>query len=230
MRDAQNFVTVWNMSTRFVDESAEPAVHGFLEVPEQANGDGIALAHGAGSNCQAKLLIEVSEALGARGFTVLRFDLPFRVARPTGPPRPGSAERDRAGIRRAGELLKAKIRGRLFLGGHSYGGRQASMLAAEEPGGIDGLLLLSYPLHAPKKPMEQRTKHFPEWSRPAFFAHGTRDPFGSIAEMQVALELIRAPHVLLPIEGAGHDLLAKKASSNVPRQIAEAFTAFTRIS
>ena len=86
MPDARNFVTVWNMSTRIVDESAEPAVYGFLEVPEQSNGDGIALAHGAGSNCQAKLLIEVSEALGAHGFTVLRFDLPFRVARPTGPP------------------------------------------------------------------------------------------------------------------------------------------------
>jgi uncharacterized protein len=230
MRDAQNFVTVGNMAMRFVDERAEPAVHGFLDVPERANGDGIALAHGAGSNCQAKLLIELSEALGACGFTVLRFDLPFRVARPTGPPRPGGAERDRAGIRRTGELLKAKIRGRLFIGGHSYGGRQASMLAAEEPGGIDGLLLLSYPLHPPMKPMEQRTQHFPECSRPAFFAHGTRDPFGSIAEMQAALKLIRAKHLLLPVEGAGHDLLSKKASSNVPGQIAEAFAAFTRIS
>ena len=123
-----------NMATRFVEESAEPAIQGFLEAPEQANGDGVVLAHGAGSNCQAKLLIGVTEALAAMGFTVLRFDLPFRVERPTGPPRPGAAEKDRTGIRRAADLLKAKIRGRLFLGGHSYGGRQASMLAAEEPG------------------------------------------------------------------------------------------------
>jgi predicted alpha/beta-hydrolase family hydrolase len=229
MRGAQNFVTVWSMCMRFVDDSAGPAVQGFLEVPAQANGDGIALAHGAGGNCQAKLLIELSEALGACGFTVLRFDLPFRVVRPTGPPRPGGAQRDRAGIRRAGELLKAKIPGRLFIGGHSYGGRQASMLAAEEPGEIAGLLLLSYPLHPPKKPTEQRTQHFPEWSRPAFFAHGTRDPFGSIAEMQTALKMIRVARMLLPVEGAGHDLLLKKASSSVPRQIAEAFAVFTRV-
>jgi len=226
----RKFVTVGNMATRFVEDSAEPVIQGYLEIPEHANGDGIVLTHGAGSNCQAKLLVEVSEALSECGFTALRFDLPFRVARPTGPPRPGSAERDREGIRRAAEVLRTKIRGRVFIGGHSYGGRQASMLAAEEPGVTDGLLLLSYPLHPLKKPMELRTKHFGEIGRPAFFAHGTRDPFGSIAEMKAALKLIRARHELLAIEGAGHDLLPKKTLSDTPKQIAEAFAAFTRIS
>lgn len=214
------------MATRFVDEGAEPAIQGYLEEPEGANGDGVVLTHGAGSNCRAKLLIGVSEALAALGFAVLRFDLPYRVERPTGPPRPGSAEKDRGGIRRAAALLKARIRGRLFLGGHSYGGRQASMLAAEEPGVAAGLLLLSYPLHPPKKPMELRTKHFGEWLVPAFFAHGTRDPFGSIAEMKAALKLISARHELLAVEGAGHDLTARKAGADVAGQIARTFAAF----
>ncbi|HTP68918.1 MAG TPA: alpha/beta fold hydrolase [Dongiaceae bacterium] len=214
------------MGTRFVDESAEPVVQGYLEEPERVNGDGVVLAHGAGSNCQAKLLIGLSEALAQAGFVVLRIDLPFRVERPTGPPRPGSAEKDRAGIKRAAQLLRVRIRGRLFIGGHSYGGRQASMLAAEEPGLADGLLLLSYPLHPPKKPVELRTKHFGELTAPAFFAHGTRDPFGSIAEMKAALKLLRAKHELLAVEGAGHDLLLRKASANVPTRVAQAFTAF----
>jgi uncharacterized protein len=214
------------MATRFVEERAEPAVHGFLEAPEQANGDGIVLAHGAGSNCHANLLIEVSEALRAARFTVLRIDLPFRVARAYGPPRPGDAARDREGLRRAAEVLKTKIGGRLFVGGHSYGGRQASMLVAEEPGVSDGLLLLSYPLHPPKKATELRTKHFPQLTRPAFFAHGTRDPFGSIAEMQTALKLIKSAHQLLPIEGTGHDLLLKKSASSAAQQIVEAFASF----
>jgi uncharacterized protein len=214
------------MATRFVEERAEPAVHGFLEAPEQANGDGIVLAHGAGSNCHANLLIEVSEALRAARFTVLRIDLPFRVARTYGPPRPGDAARDREGLRRAAEVLKTKIGGRLFVGGHSYGGRQASMLVAEEPGVSDGLLLLSYPLHPPKKATELRTKHFPQLTRPAFFAHGTRDPFGSIAEMQTALKLIKSAHQLLPIEGTGHDLLLKKSASSAAQQIVEAFASF----
>ena len=217
------------MATRLVDESAQPVIQGYLEVPEQANGDGIVLTHGAGSNCQARLLVELSEALSGCGLTVLRFDLPFRVAQPTGPPKPGSAERDREGIRRAAEVLKTKILGRVFIGGHSYGGRQASMLAAEDPGVAEGLLLLSYPLHPPKKPMELRTKHLGEIGKPAFFAHGTRDPFGSIVEMKAALQLIQVRHELLAIEGAGHDLLPKKTMSNVPKQIAEAFAEFTRV-
>jgi len=222
----RNFVTVGNMATRFVEDSAEPVIQGYLEIPEHANGDGIVLTHGAGSDCQAKLLIEVSEALSGCGFTVLRFDLPFRVARPTGPPKPGSGERDREGIRRAVEVLKAKIHGRVFIGGHSYGGRQASMLAAEEPGVAEGLLLLSYPLHPVKKPLQLRTKHFGEVGKPVFFAHGTRDPFGSIAEMKAALKLIRAEHELLAIEGAGHDLLVKKSGNDAAKQIAGAFAAF----
>jgi len=74
----------------------------------------------------------------------------------------------------------------VFLGGHSYGGRQTSMLIAEEPGLADGLLLLSYPLHPPRKPGELRTKHFPELRKAAFFVHGTRDPFGTIKEMKAA--------------------------------------------
>jgi len=41
---------------------------------------------------------------------------------------------------------------------------------------------------------------------PTLFAHGTRDPFGSIAEMEQALKLIPAKTALLPVEGAGHDL------------------------
>lgn len=214
------------MFTPLDDQTADPAVHGFLHAPAKSNGIAIALTHGAGANCQSKLLVEMSAALAACGFTVLRFDLPFRSARPYGPPRPGSAERDRQGLRRAAAILKTKVPGRIFLGGHSYGGRQASMLVAEDPDVADGLLLLSYPLHPPRKAAELRTKHFPSLTKPAFFVHGTRDPFGSIAEMQSALRLIPAAHALLEADGAGHDLLPKKSVSDLPSRIAQDFQAF----
>jgi len=94
----------------------------------------------------------------------------------------------------------------VFLGGHSYGGRQASILAAEDRASSNGLLLLSYPLHPPNKPSQLRTAHFSDLEAPALFVHGTNDPFGSIAEMTAALRLISAPAKLVPIEGAGHDL------------------------
>lgn len=83
------------------------------------------------------------------------------------------------------------------------------MLAAAEPQLVESLLLLSYPLHPPKKPAELRTKHFPSLEIPALFVHGTRDGFGTIPEMQSALSLIPARTDLLPISGAGHELLTK---------------------
>jgi predicted alpha/beta-hydrolase family hydrolase len=91
---------------------------------------------------------------------------------------------------------------------------------------MDGLLLLSYPLHPPRKPLELRTKHLGEIGKSAFFAHGTRDPFGSIAEMKAALKLLRVRHELLEIEGAGHDLAVKKSVSGAAKQIAAGFAAF----
>jgi predicted alpha/beta-hydrolase family hydrolase len=100
--------------------------------------------------------------------------------------------------------------GQVFLGGHSYGGRQASILAAEEPGLVDALLLFSYPLHPPGKSEQLRTDHFSKLKIPATFVHGTKDPFGSIEEMRTALRLIPGRAQLVVVEGAGHDLARGK--------------------
>ena len=178
------------------------------------------LTHGAGSNRNAPLLVAVANAFSAAGVEVLRYDLPFRQDRPHGPPRPGDAARDREGLRQ--EILKAREKNpeRVWLGGHSYGGRQASMLAAENSGLVDALFLLSYPLHPPRKPEQLRTAHFPKLQTPAVFVHGTRDPFGSIDELKRALALIPAATQLLEIEGAGHDLGRRHA--DVAREIVDA--------
>jgi predicted alpha/beta-hydrolase family hydrolase len=122
--------------------------------------------------------------------------------------------------------MKEKQGGPVFLGGHSYGGRQSSMLVSEDPGLVDGLLLLSYPLHPPRKPAQLRASHFPKLHKPAFFVHGTRDPFGTIPEMKSALQLIPAAHALLEVDGAGHDLLAKKIPGELPTRVAGEFCSF----
>ena len=75
----------------------------------------------------------------------------------------------------------------VFLGGHSYGGRQSTMLAAEDPTLVAGLLLLSYPLHPPKRPTQLRTAHFPQLQTPALFVSGSKDEFGTPAELTAAL-------------------------------------------
>jgi predicted alpha/beta-hydrolase family hydrolase len=102
--------------------------------------------------------------------------------------------------------MRGLVAGRVCLGGQSYGGRQATMLAAETPGTADGLLLFSYPLHPPGRPDRLRTEHFPRLAVPALFVQGTADPFGSIAELAAAVALIPAPTRVIAIDGAAHDL------------------------
>ena len=181
-------------------------VHGFLHIAPASKTAGLVLTHGAGGNCNAPLLVALAAAFSKAGVSVLRCDLPFRQKRPSGPPSPASAAADRAGLRAAVELLREMKPGAVYLGGQSYGGRQASMLAAEVPELTERLLLLSYPLHPPGKPIQLRSAHFPNLRTSAVFVHGTVDPFGSIAELQLALTLIPAPTKLLPIERAGHEL------------------------
>ena len=108
-----------------------------------------------------------------------------------------------------------------YLGGHSYGGRQASMLCAEEPDLVAGLLLLSYPLHPPRKPEQQRTQHLPDLRTPSLFVHGTRDPFGTVAELEQALKMIPGKTKLLVVEGGGHDLgfKGKAKREELPREV-----------
>jgi uncharacterized protein len=193
----------------FFDGSLNPAVRGFIHSPENENGDALILTHGAGSNCTAPLLVAVSRTFAGHGYVVLRCDLPFRQERRTGPPLPGNAERDRAGLRNAVTVLRKNVTGRIFLGGHSYGGRQATMLCAAEPDLVSGLLLLSYPLHPPRKPEQLRIQHLPNLRTPSLFVHGTRDPFGTAEEITKALQLVPAKTELMKVEGAGHDLSFK---------------------
>lgn len=220
------------MSTHVTEvnhEQVTPAVRGFLHTPANANGSALVLAHGAGGNRDAKLLVAIAQEFCEAGFMVLRINLPFRQERPFGPPSPGSAARDREGLRRAVEFIKEKAPRSVFLGGHSYGGRQATMLAAENAGLVDGLILFSYPLHPPRKPEQLRTAHFPQLTTPSLFVHGSRDPFGLLEELKPALELIPAKHELLPIEGGGHDLIGKKPSPSFPADVLNTFRRFFAI-
>jgi predicted alpha/beta-hydrolase family hydrolase len=211
--------------SEFRDDSLEPAVRGFLHLPANPKGDGLILTHGAGSNCMAPLLVALSEVFAQHGYLVLRCDLPFRHERRTGPPFPGNAERDRSGLRNAVAVLRKRVAGRIFLGGHSYGGRQATMLCAGEPELVSGLLLLSYPLHSPRKPEQLRIQHLPNLRTPGLFVQGTRDPFGSVEEMTAALRLVPAKTELMTVEGAGHDLgfKGKARAAELPASIVARF-------
>lgn len=209
-----------------------PAVRGVLHRPAGAPRAALVLTHGAGGSAEAPLLVAVAEAVATCGVAVLRCDLPFRQARRTGPPPAGSGARDRAGLRQAVSAARGLVASApVLLGGHSYGGRQATLLAAEDASVAGALLLLAYPLHPPRRPTKPRTAHFPQLRTPALFVHGTRDPFGSIPELDAARAAIPAPTALLATEGSAHDLAGRGRAAAAVRaslalRVASAFLDF----
>ena len=211
------------------DKSVEPAIRGYLHPAEEKAKASLVFTHGAGGNCGNLLLVALAESLSAKGVNVLRCDLPFRQKKPTGPPSPSGAANDQAGLANAVHWAMKEFGGKVYLGGQSYGGRQATMLATSKPDIADGLLLTSYPLHPPGKPQQLRTAHFPDLKIPAFFIQGTKDPFGTTEELKKALKLIPAKTDHLIIEGAGHSLVTKANAAKVAAAIESRFTEFFRV-
>ena len=146
---------------------------------------------------------------------VVRYNLPYRQARPKGPPFPAGNMADQEGLAAVAAEMRATVDGKIAVGGHSYGGRMASILAAREPKLFDALLLLGYPLRPPRKPEQLRVAHFPYLYTPTMFVHGSRDPFGSIEELTAAFTLINRPVKLVPVERAGHELKGLDAAAIV---------------
>jgi uncharacterized protein len=168
----------------------------------------VMLTHGAGGSREAKLLQQICDEWARRGWLAVRYNLPFRRRRPKGPPS-GSGAGDRAGIVEAITLCRGLAEGPLIAGGHSYGGRQTSMVVASEQTAVDVLTLFSYPVHPPGKPERARIEHLPDITVPTVFTHGTSDPFGTPAEVREAAALIAAPTRVVEIAGGRHDLVSK---------------------
>jgi predicted alpha/beta-hydrolase family hydrolase len=183
-------------------------IAGVAHQPAGAPSGVVVLTHGAGGNRDSALLQQVCDEWARRGWLAVRYNLPYRRRRPTGPPS-GSAAADRAGIVEAITLCRDLADGPLIAGGHSYGGRQTSMVVASGVAPVDVLTLFSYPVHPPGKPERPRTEHLPDIAVPTVFTHGTSDPFGTIGELRAAAALVAAPTEVVEIAGARHDLRSK---------------------
>lgn len=177
--------------------------------PSAAPKGTVLLTHGAGGNRESPLLIRICDEWADRGYLAIRYNLPYRRRRPKGPPS-NSAKSDQEGIVEAITWARGLGHGPVIAGGHSYGGRMTSMVAATGDGAApDVLTLFSYPLHPPGKPDRARTEHLPGITVPTIFTHGTADPFGSIDGIRAAADLVTGPTRVVEITGARHDLGSK---------------------
>jgi predicted alpha/beta-hydrolase family hydrolase len=170
-------------------------------------GQALLLAPGASAGAEQPALVAIDEAVSDL-VTVARMDFPYRLAGRRAPDRPPillQAVRDAA----AELAATAKVKPRdVLLGGRSMGGRICSMAVADGLAAA-GLVLVSYPLHPPGKKDKPRTEHFPELSLPCLFVSGTRDSFGSPAELEAATAAIPGEVTHVWIEGGDHGLRRK---------------------
>jgi predicted alpha/beta-hydrolase family hydrolase len=188
-------------------------IAGVAHTPDGTPSGVVVLTHGAGGDRESALLQRLCDEWARRGWLAVRYNLPYRRRRPKGPPS-GSAASDRAGIVEAISMCSGLADGPLIAGGHSYGGRQTSMVVAAKEAQVDVLTLFSYPVHPPGKPERPRTEHLPDIAVPTVFTHGSSDPFGTLDELRDAAALISAPTQIVEIAGARHDLGSK--TLNVP--------------
>lgn len=147
----------------------------------------IHLAHGASGS--AASMRPWTSALAKRGFDASPVQLPR-----------SSAERAITAYRDAAPTSPTTV-----IGGHSFGGRVASLLAAEED--YAGLILMSYPLHRPGHPetVDLRTAHWARIMCPVLLLSGESDPFARIGLLQEAVPKLRDA-VLFTYPGVRHGL------------------------
>jgi predicted alpha/beta-hydrolase family hydrolase len=97
----------------------------------------------------------------------------------------------------------------VVVGGHSYGGRVASLAAAEADAPYAALVLFSFPLHPPGSPdrTEARTAHFSSIRCPVLFLSGESDPFARIELLRSAVKRIGGPAELVAYPNLGHGVV-----------------------
>jgi uncharacterized protein len=142
----------------------------------------LVLGHSAGRPMDSPWMEAMCGALAGHGIRTARFEFAFMASRRTGRRRPPlKAELATGEYRDAVAAVRAATDGPVLVGGKSYGGRVASLVA--DAVGAAGLVCLGYPFHPPGKPEALRTAHLLTLRTPALICQGVRDPFGGAAEV-----------------------------------------------
>jgi uncharacterized protein len=194
---------------------------------------GLVLAHGAGAGQQSRFMVDAARACADRGVTTATFDFPYMTqgrSVPDKPPLLEAAWRDAIDAARSHEAFTSLP---LFIGGKSMGGRIASHVAAQGTEGLAGLILLGYPLHPPGRPAQRRDAHLPAIQQPMLFVQGTRDLFGTAAEIAALLPRLNARTRLYEVVDGDHSFktrvkMAGQKQEAVLAGIFDAVAAFVR--
>ncbi|MGN7950145.1 alpha/beta hydrolase family protein [Microbacterium sp. 22215] len=188
----------------------------------------IVIAHGAGTGKDHPFLTGFADALGALGFSTLRFNFPYVEQ---GRRMPGPATHAIATWNAAVAFAREQDpEAAVWASGKSYGGRMASM-AVSDGLVVDGLAYLGYPLHAPGKPEKPRAEHLPAITVPQLFVEGTNDPFiQPVTQFDDVVATCQDARVVW-IEGGGHTFEVKgrkRPASDIGASLAPFVADFAR--
>jgi predicted alpha/beta-hydrolase family hydrolase len=182
----------------------------------------LVLAHGAGASQASDFMVTYASGLASRGLTVVTFNFPFTErGRKLPDPQPVLESCYRAVLAQVAADPAASALP-LFIGGKSLGGRMASHVAAagagaSEAGGgwwdqLRGLVFLGYPLHPPGRPQQVRVSHLPHIVHPMLVLQGSKDAFGTPAELRLFFDVLPAPAEVYVVEQGGHSLEVPRRS------------------
>ena len=179
-----------------------------------ADGPALVVGHGAGAGMDHPFIVGFCEAVADEGIAALRFNFPYMEA---GRRTPDQAKNAIGAFRSAFETATERSGGRPVLGGgKSYGGRIASMAAAEGMPAA-ALVFLGYPLHAPGKTDQIRDEHLYDLRMPMLFLHGTKDPFAEPKELAKVVRRLGDRATLVDVDGAGHSF--ERSRKDDPRVV-----------
>lgn len=181
------------------------------------------LAHGAGAGQTSPFMVRFARGMALRRISTATFDFPYIAARRKVPDRAPVLEQS---WREALDAARTELAGLpLVIGGKSMGGRMASHIAAEGCEGVAGLVFLGYPLHPPGKPEQRRDAHLPSIRERMLFVQGTRDAFGTAAEIAALLPSLHNAE-LHEVEGGDHSFKVPARKGDVLEAIMDTVAAW----
>jgi hypothetical protein len=156
-------------------------------------------------------MVAFANALAERGIDVVTFNFLYSERRRRIPDPNGRLE---SCWRAVIEAARGRITSsdKLAIGGKSMGGRTASQVAADGAADLAGLVFLGYPLHPPGRPDRLRSAHLQDVKAPMLFVQGSRDAFGTPAELQPIISQLEPAADLFVVEGGDHSFKIPKSA------------------
>ena len=180
----------------------------------------LVLAHGAGAGMRHRFMDAIARHLAAEGIASLRYQFPYMEAGRRRPDPPATLV---ATVRSAVDAAR-RIGGDLPLlaGGKSLGGRMTSTAAADTPlPAVRGLVFLGFPLHAARRPGDERARHLSRVTVPMLFLQGTRDDLADLSWLRPVCAGLGDRAHLHVVDAADHSFKVLKRSGRTEDEVLE---------